>query len=108
VSQPRFLELTLFVSDVDRSAAFWRALGFQVEPCPPTMDVFVGDLTVQLFPSNAKQPTSRVQLGFQVPDLDATTRDLTEAGFPCEPLRYQRIMVNDPDGNTVHLGQLDG
>jgi catechol 2,3-dioxygenase-like lactoylglutathione lyase family enzyme len=108
VSQPRFLELTLFVSDLERSAAFWSALGFQVEPCPPTVDVFIGDLTVQLFPVNDRHPASRVQLGFQVPDLDAATRALVEAGFPCEPLRYQRIMVHDPDGNVVHLGQLGG
>ncbi len=107
-AQPRLLELTLFVTDIDRSAAFWSALGFTVADCPPTMDVFVGDTVVQLFPANDKHPVSHVQLGFLVPDLDATTRSLVKAGFPCEPLRHRRITVRDPDGNTVHLAQPGG
>ena len=72
---PSLLELTLFVADVDRSFAFYTALGVDLflveEPGHPRhYDGALGNTAVQIYPADDR-PATTVQLGFRVPDIAA-------------------------------------
>lgn len=101
------LELTLFVSDVDASARFYEAAGFQLFCCDESGHPrhYDGDLGLQLWPASAKHPTTYIQLGFYVDDLARTVQRLDalgalwKCGFP------NFVTTHDPDGNNVNLAQ---
>ncbi|MFN8228338.1 MAG: VOC family protein [Mycobacterium sp.] len=107
---PSLLELTLFVADVDRSFAFYTALGVDLflveEPGHPRhYDGALGNTAVQIYPADDR-PATTVQLGFRVPDIAAIAHRLDGVGVLYElPLRH-RLTTRDPDGNRVHLSQL--
>lgn len=103
------LELTLFVGDVDESAAFYRAIGITLfnddQPGRPRLvDGHVGETgtVLQLFPS-VNRPITRVQLGFRVTDVATVAADLTRLGIDYEIPGVRRLRTMDPDGNRVHL-----
>ena len=68
--EPNLLELTLFVSDVDASAEFYRACGISLfdngQRARHYVDGGIGDCVLQLFPAG-EQMISRVQLGCASP-----------------------------------------
>ncbi|BBX01959.1 VOC family protein [Mycolicibacterium moriokaense] len=104
------LEVTLFVRDVDVSAAFYRALGvglFSVdEPSHPHhFDGAVGNTILQLFPSLGAAGT-RLQLGFRVTNIADVTVRLDELGAQYALPGPMRLRTRDPDGNQVHLSQV--
>jgi hypothetical protein len=107
---PSLPELTLFVRDLDKSARFHCALGIKpfaaAEHGRPRM--VEGSIArapgFQLFPSGNK-PTTRVQLGFHVADLESRRR----AGSPEHHLRAphgETTSHDRPDGNRVHLAEV--
>lgn len=108
---PALLELTLLVRDVDESARFYRALGFNLfhvdEPSRPRMvDGSIGrDSGFQLFPAGSK-PATRVQLGFYVADLATVTAELDRLKISYELPMIHRLRTEDPDGNRVHLTEV--
>jgi catechol 2,3-dioxygenase-like lactoylglutathione lyase family enzyme len=108
---PSLLELTLFVSDVDKSAEFYRALGLKLfdaaEPGHPHM---VGggighNAGFQLFPAGST-PVTRVQLGLYVADLAIVTPELDRLNISYELPMTRRLTTKDPDGNRVHLTEV--
>ena len=113
-SRAPLLALTLFVSDLDRSVAFFTSLGFHCEPCPEDMDraveVVVGSIDaplIQLFVANTECPVTRCQLVFQVPDVVPIARALDANRFGWDCLHANSLKTRDPDGNQVFIHELD-
>lgn len=103
------LELTLFVTDVDESAAFYRAMGITLfnddhPGRPHLVDGQIGNTgtVLQLFPAG-NRPTTRVQLGFRVTDVATVAAELTSLGIEYEIPGARRLRTMDPNGNRVHL-----
>ncbi|WP_369830836.1 VOC family protein [Mycobacterium sp. 1245852.3] len=103
------LELTLFVTDVDESAAFYSAIGIPLfdddQPGrPPLVDGLIGGSGAgfQLVPAGDRSIT-RVQLGFRVTDVAEVATALTRLGVGYEIPGVRRLRTTDPDGNRVHL-----
>lgn len=103
------LELTLFVTDVDESAAFYRAIGIELfdddQPGRPHLvDGQIGKTgaVLQLFPAG-NRPITRVQLGFVVTDIATIAAELTGLGIEYEIPGARRLRARDPNGNRVHL-----
>lgn len=110
MSTNSLLELTLFVRDVEASAAFYRAVGAELlsvdEPGRPRhYDGSIGESAVQLFPTGDRT-ASRVQLGFRVGDISQAAASLEELGVAADVPLPGRLHTFDPDGNRVHLSQL--
>lgn len=109
MDKPSLLELTLFVADVDRSFAFYSALGvdlFLVEepPHPRHYDGALGNTAIQIYPAG-DHPVTTIQLGLRVPDIPHVAQLLDDISVVYElPLRH-RLTTRDPDGNRVHLSQ---
>ncbi|KRQ73308.1 hypothetical protein AOT83_01185 [Mycobacteroides sp. H001] len=104
------LEVTLFVSDPNRSAEFYRALGITLfencEPgCPTHYDGGVGEVVLQLWPS-LERPISKVQLGLRATDIGAVSLALDGLGIGYELPGPRRLRAFDPDGNRVHLSDV--
>lgn len=118
----------IVVSDIDRSTAFYRALGFKTTSDIPFEDgarairfMQCGALHVELFwyaeTVPAPEPVGDAQLGFKhlaflVDDIDATLEELKVAGIvPAEVQAFNvsagfRIAYfNDPDGLEIELTQ---
>ena len=113
-SRAPLLALTLFVSDLDRSTAFFTALGFHCEPCPEdrgrAVEVVVGNIhapLLQLFTANDTCPPTRCQLVFQVPDMVPVAKALDAHRFDWDCRRFSSLVTRDPDGNRVVLHELD-
>lgn len=113
-SRAPLLALTLFVGDLDRSTAFFGALGFHCEPCPEargtTVDVVVGNIDapmIQLFAANDKCPPTRCQLVFQVPDIVPLVRALDANRFDWDCPHPNSLETRDPDDNQVFVHELD-
>ena len=104
-----FLELTLFVSDVDRSAGFYRALGLNLsivdEPGHPHhYEGGVRGTCLQIYPADSRAVT-RVQLGLRVVSIEDVAARFDELGTPYELPLPKRLVTRDPDGNRVHLSE---
>lgn len=103
------VELTIFVTDLDVSANFYRALGLDLfennEPgYTRHYDVGLGEETMmQLFPASEKHGASHVQLGFHVDDLAAVASQLDQRGNAWECSNPNWINTFDPDGNRIHV-----
>ena len=105
-----FLEVSLFVADVDRSATFYEAIGIELfnddEPgYVRNFEGVIADTTVQLFQSSERRPITHVQLGFRVSDLAAAVRRLDDLGVEWQSAISDYVITKDPDGNIVSLVQ---
>lgn len=118
----RMLHLGLRVTDLDRSLAFYTALGYTELGRVP--DTPFGSLTMLQLPddpfvslelvhdrSRPVTDTSAVNhLVVQTDDLDATIADLAARGVPAEPpaepaLGLRTSWLTDPDGYRIELVQ---
>jgi lactoylglutathione lyase len=121
----RALHLGLRVTDLDRSTAFYRAVGYEVIAEVPETPIghllmlkLSGDpfVTLELVhhpgyaPSDADSPLSHLVI--QVDDLAATGTRLAERGIdidePSSPdgtPGFWTAMLTDPDGNRIELVQ---
>lgn len=115
----------IIVSDLARSKAFYRALGFTVADEREMEDkaltfMRLGALQVELFayrePVPAPPPTGRVlgfrHLAFETPDIDAACAGLRAAGIIGEdaavrelPGGWRLLFFNDPDGVEIEVKQ---
>ncbi len=106
--------VTLFVSDMERSVAFYRdVLGWPVTCRSPERTEFAAEGTTLALhyasrPNGAAavqgEIAGRCQLGFWVEDVEAFHRDMVARGTPCiQPPREEAFGVKlavyaDPDG----------
>jgi catechol 2,3-dioxygenase-like lactoylglutathione lyase family enzyme len=118
----RMLHLGLRVTDLDRSLAFYTALGYtELGRVPDTPfgsltmlqlpdDPFVS-LELVHDPARPVTDTSAVNhLVVQTDDLDATIADLTARGVPAQPPAepgpgLRTAWLTDPDGYRIELVQ---
>jgi hypothetical protein len=105
-----FLEVTLFVADVDQSADFYRAIGVTLFPVdeleyPHHFDGGIGTTVLQLWPANDR-PVTRVQLGFRVRSIAEVSRRLADLGIEHNLTGPMVLQTVDPDGSRIHLVQI--
>lgn len=105
-----FLEVTLFVANVDRSAQFYRAVGVALFANEEAVGVRhydggAGDTAMQLWPADDGQ-VSRVQLGFRVDRIDNVAAKLEIMGVPYVLPGPNRLTTRDPDGNQLHISRI--
>ena len=111
----RFNHITLDVADLERSKAFYRALGLvQIVDSPPRYARFVlpeGDatLSVEVMGDRPERPPDRAQLFFECDALDETVSALKGKGFVFEQeptdmfYLWREARLRDPDGHELRL-----
>jgi catechol 2,3-dioxygenase-like lactoylglutathione lyase family enzyme len=109
--------VTLAVSEMARSVAFYRTLGFEVlaggeDAGFTTFGVGTGYLNVQLDPEHAPIPGIWGRVIFYVDDVDAMHARAVDAGFrlattPVDaPWGERYFHVHDPDGHELSFARL--
>lgn len=106
-------QVTLPATDVERSAAFYRDLGFtQIVSSLPSYARFEcadGGATFSLHQVAAVAPDSGVVVYFECQDVDATFQELSRRGirFDSAPVDqswlWREAYLRDPDGNVLCL-----
>jgi catechol 2,3-dioxygenase-like lactoylglutathione lyase family enzyme len=106
-------QVTLPATDVVRSAAFYRRMGFRqiVENLPgyARFECPEGTATFSLHQVDAVAADSGVVIYFECADLDATVAALRANGFAIDsdpvdqPWLWREAYLRDPDGNTICL-----
>ena len=111
----RFNHVTLDVADLERSKAFYSALGLiQIVDSPPRYARFVlpqGDatLSVEVMGDRPGRPADRAQLFFECDALDETVAALKRRGvvFEQEPTDmfylWREARLRDPDEHELRL-----
>jgi len=111
----RFNHVTLDISDLERSKAFYSALGLvQIVEEAPRYARFVfpeGDatLSVEVTPADAETSSSRATLFFECDALDEKVAELRTRGlvFEMEPTDmfylWREAWLRDPDGHAIRL-----
>jgi hydroxymethylpyrimidine/phosphomethylpyrimidine kinase len=111
----RFNYVTIIVTDLERSKAFYRALGLtQLVDAPPRYARFTfpeGDATLSLEVTSEARPVSPplAQLFFECAAVDETVAQLKSKGvvFEREPedmfYGWREARLRDPDGHDVRL-----
>jgi catechol 2,3-dioxygenase-like lactoylglutathione lyase family enzyme len=104
-------QVTLPSTDVARSSAFYRAVGFtQIVSHLPTYARFecaAGGSTFSLHRVESVAPDSGVIVYFECDNLDATFQALTARGFVFDSAPtdqawlWREAYLRDPDGNTL-------
>ena len=71
-----------FVADMEKAVKFYHdVLGLEVKFESPGWSEFVtGETTLALHPSSDRNSAGKVELGFTVPDVEASYRDMTAKG----------------------------
>lgn len=105
----RLLQVTLYVTDVERSARFYAAVGLRVYPIeeppyPRHSEGWIADTALTLWPA-VERATGHIRLGLRVGSIDAVAIRLDEIDMPYERSRRFLLHTTDPDGNGVHLVQ---
>ncbi|MEM7248584.1 MAG: VOC family protein [Acidobacteriota bacterium] len=118
MSLPEVGALILFASDLDRTLAFYRALGMPLEAeshdsGPVHHAGELGPVHVAIFEGEPDEATAHrhagsTMVGFAVDSVDAAVDALRNLGAEItqEPADYpwgRRALVVDPDGRTVEL-----
>ena len=105
-------QVTLPTTDIERSADFYRALGFvQIVRSPPSYARFEcpDGTTFSLHRVASVVTDSGVIVYFECVDLDATCKALSERGIrfdstPADqPWLWREAYLRDPDGNLLCL-----
>lgn len=106
-------QVTLPVTDFDRSVVFYRDMGFiLIVHSPPRYARFEcpeGDATFSLHSVDSPTSTSGVVVYFECSDLDARVQCLLAAGFEFtrlpvdEPWLWREARLADPSGNVICL-----
>ncbi len=111
----------VFVSDMDRSVAFYRdVIGIQLKFASPGWTEFATDgATLALHKSHEPAdtggdsddlPAGRCRPGLQVPDLDEFHERMLAHGVPCvqnptEVFGARVAQYRDPDGLAISVGE---
>ncbi|HTM90181.1 MAG TPA: VOC family protein [Terriglobales bacterium] len=80
-----------FVGDMDRAVKFYRdVLGLPLKFNSPGWSEFsTGETTLALHPASDRNPPGKVELGFNVPDIQQFHAEMTGKGvqFPMKPTK---------------------
>ena len=124
---PELIHTCYRIGDIDRSVAFYEALGFEEIGRLPIRDeainVFMGlpgdgprlELTYNFGVDSYELGTGYNHIAITAPDLDATLGRLAEQGIDPEKPPYtvsengpRLCFVRDPDGYRIELIERDG
>jgi len=119
---PELIHTCYRIGDIDRSVAFYEALGFEEVGRMPIRDeainVFMGlpgdgprlELTYNFGVDSYELGTGYNHIAVSAPDLDATLERLREQGIEAEKPPYtvsengpRLCFVRDPDGYRIEL-----
>jgi predicted enzyme related to lactoylglutathione lyase len=114
VNLPSLKLVVLRVSELDKSARFYRALGFHLKlekhgSGPEHYSCNAGAVMLELYPvTKAVSEPGAVMLGFEVASIIETLRSVTEQGGsvisgPTETKWGLRAVVLDPDGYKLEM-----
>ena len=123
---PALIHTCYRIGDIDRSVAFYNALGFEEVGRMPIRDeainVFMGfpgdgarlELTYNFGVDAYELGTGYNHIAITAPDLDATLASLAEQGIEPEKAPYtvreggsRLCFVRDPDGYRIELIETD-
>ena len=123
---PELIHTCYRIGDIDRSVAFYEALGFEEIGRLPIRDeainVFMGlpgdgprlELTFNFGVDSYEMGTGYNHIAITAPDLDATLANLAEQGIEPEKPPYtvreggsRLCFVRDPDGYRIELIETD-
>jgi lactoylglutathione lyase len=98
-----------FVADMDRAVKFYRdVMGLPLKFESPQWSEFsTGDTSLALHPASAQNPAGKVEIGFEVPDLQKFHREMTANGVKFQmapkPQDYGGMLARfeDSEGATV-------
>lgn len=111
----RLNHVTVAVTDMDRSVAFYKRLGLrQIVASPPHYARFAcpeGGSTFSLaaIPPGEAVPSQTTSVHFECDDLDARVAGLEAAGVAFDqgprdqPYLWREAVLRDPDGNVIFL-----
>jgi len=109
----RFTHITLVVSDLERSKAFYRAIGLtQIVDVPPRYARFTfpdGDTTLSIEVTGEPLAPSRVHVFFECEAVDEVVAELKAKGlaFYQDPAdmfyQWREARLRDPDGHDIRL-----
>ncbi len=114
----RLNHVTLIVSNLNQSIAFYKKLGLLPivleEPRYVRFTLPIGDETISLEVTGEAIAESRVQLYLSCPNLDSTCEELKDKGllFEQDPTDmdylWREARLRDPDGHQIRLYADDG
>ncbi len=101
-----------FVADMNRAVKFYRdVIGLRLKFESPGWSEFAtGDTTLALHPASPKNPAGKVELGFNVVDLQKFYEDMRAKGvkFPMPPTKQDfggtLAQFEDSEGAHVSVG----
>lgn len=98
------IEIALYVGDVERSALFYRLIGFdfRVGKAGQLAARLPGDVWIVLHAAG-RSPVTHIHLTYPVADAETVTEQLRDHGFVVR----HKALVLDPDGNRVELHEVD-
>jgi len=100
--------LSLFVTDIDRSATFYEAIGIEfVSDDDPgyarSFDGRIDDTILELVEASERRTITHVALTFSVSDIAAAVTRLHDLGHEWHCMIPDYVIVTDPDGNVVSI-----
>jgi predicted enzyme related to lactoylglutathione lyase len=100
-----------FVADMDRAINFYRdVIGLRLKFQSPQWSEFAtGDITLALHPASDKNPAGKLEMGFNVPDLQQFHTEMQSKGvkFAMPPAKQDfggmLAQFTDPEGAHVSV-----
>jgi lactoylglutathione lyase len=98
-----------FVADMDRAIKFYRdVIGLPLKFQSPAWSEFAtGEITLALHPASEKNPAGRLEMGFNVPDLQQFHTEMTGKGvqFPMTPAKqdFGGMLAQFVDSEGAHI-----
>jgi lactoylglutathione lyase len=108
---PKLTYAIEFVKDMQRAVKFYRdVIGLPLKFESPGWSEFsTGETTLALHPASEKNPAGRVEIGFEVPDLQKFYDEMTANGvkFPAAPKKQEHGAIlaqfEDLEGASISV-----
>ena len=98
-----------FVADMDRAIKFYKdVIGLPLKFQSPQWSEFAtGEIVLALHPSSVRNPAGKLEMGFNVPDLQQFHAEMTAKGveFPMAPTRqdFGGMLAQFVDTEGAHI-----